>query len=124
MNSREVIREFNHCLSGSMTVEGLKVWVFSNLQEALDTGDETTVRWMNEANVLLMELTDGLIEAEKFVRSLDAIVRESETLSTQWYPNAGPVFEFGILDSVTIKQKAAFNRQVSDLPLQPFDFGL
>ena len=123
MNSRQVIKEFNRFLSGSITINGLKDWVFSHLQEALDTSDEKTVRWMDEANILLMELNDGFVDEEEFMQSIDVMVRESETLVKQWLGSSGEPAPINDSEGVTIGQKATFNLQVLDLPLPPAVFG-
>jgi len=123
MKSRQVIKEFNRFLSGSIAVNGLKDWVFSHLQEALDTSDEKTVRWMDEANISLMELNDGVVDEEEFMRSIDALVRESETLVKPWLGSSGESALINDSEGVTIGQKVVFNLQVLDLPLPPAVFG-
>ena len=120
MNSRQVIKEFNRVLSGSIAIDELKDWVFSHLQEALDTSDEKTIRWMDEANILLMELNDGVVDEEEFMQSIDAIVRESESFVKQWLDSGEVIFINS--GNVTIGQKATFNLLVSDLPLSDVVF--
>jgi len=129
MNSSQVIKEFDRFLSGSTTIDELKEWVFSHLQEALDTSDVETIRWMDEANVSLMEINDGFIDEEEFMESIDAMVRESETVVKQFsYPLADPQVGSGEVtsmnsESVTIGQEAKLNLQVFDLLLSPAVFG-
>lgn len=125
MSERELLRELHRYLSGSITSNELKDWVFEHLQDVLRTGDSDLVRRMDEANVLLMELSDNFIDEEEFMQSIDGIVRDSETFSEpfiihKWDPNMEDNKDN---IGVTIEKRAVLNIQVFDLLLsQNFGF--
>ena len=129
MSERELIRELHRYLSESITSNELKDWVFEHLQDVLETGDSDLVRRMDEANVLLMELSDNFIDEEEFMRSIDGIVRDSETLIQKWDPSMENNWDSPSMEDnkdnigVTIEKRAVLNRQVFDLLLsQNFGF--
>lgn len=68
-----------HYLIGDRSLEDLETWLLSNLQEILDSHDETAIELANKVDVDLVELGEGLIDQAILSERLESYLTLRET---------------------------------------------
>lgn len=67
-------------LSGRCTLQDVEVWLLSNLQGILDSGDEKMTEVANQIDADLVELGENLIDEATLRERLESYIRACETV--------------------------------------------
>lgn len=72
----EELKKFN---SGSSDERELEIWILSNYQQILDSGEESAAMLANDINTLFIEHSEDLVSKEEVEWSLAKILRREES---------------------------------------------
>ncbi len=81
MTKEMILREFARYVGREMSRKELAKWIVSNIQQVLNSGDDSALQLMDKADVLLMELSSGEISEADFFIQMAAIVESERTIS-------------------------------------------
>ena len=80
MTRSQILELFDRYLLGKSTLNDFEECVLSNLQTTLDAADESAIKIINEADVLLMQLRNGSISEGQLMEELNAVFVRTLTL--------------------------------------------
>ena len=79
---QELLDHIRDYLNDQCTLQDLEVWVLSNLQKILDSGDKATIAIANEIDADLVELGEGLIDELTLREHLQSVISTGEGVRT------------------------------------------
>lgn len=77
---QELLDHIRDYLNDRCTLQDLEVWVLSNLQRILDSGDEAAIDVANEIDADLVELGEGLIDEVTLREHLQSLISTRDTI--------------------------------------------
>lgn len=88
MRKEDIILQFARYVGRELSIEALGEWLLSHLQQVLDSDDQEAVSLVDEADALLVELSNKDISELDFFNRLAAIVSIESTIpvSISFYP--------------------------------------
>lgn len=87
-----LVQTLSQYLSGLMPLRELEEWIALHLQDILDTADARAVRLVNELDVCLIEISEGLAE-EAAVQAIASRVLSQEGRSLAWASSSSNTIE-------------------------------
>ncbi len=77
----ELHQKIESCLNGSITVDDLEVWLVSNMQNILDTGNDEIIEMADQIDADMIVLGEGIIGLDELYDHLRRLLSQLETIS-------------------------------------------
>ena len=81
----QLLNHIDSYILSRYTLRDLETWLVSNLQQILDSGEETAIDLANKVDADLVELGEGLIDELTFREHLQGYVRIGDTFPLKYY---------------------------------------
>lgn len=118
MVARDLLVQFDRYLTGRTSLRDLEGWLVSNLQQILDSGDETAIQAANQIDVDLVEFGEGLIDEATLVERIASWARLVETVSVNFPESIRLSSIKAGANAETFKNRVEVSRPVVDLRLR------
>ncbi len=78
---KELHQKIESYLNGTISIDDLEVWLVSNLQGILDSGDDEIIEIANQIDADLVELREEILSMEDLYDHLQSHLGQLETIS-------------------------------------------